>query len=117
VTLTDYHVTLSAGQLAIGTRRIRVHNAATQEHDLEILQILPGHSAADVLRWFEHPGREVPTARAIGGVVAIHPEQDAVVTATFVPGTYLLLCWVPDEKGVPHFRRGMSTPVTIQRED
>jgi hypothetical protein len=112
VTLTDYHVAVH-GALAAGDRTVRVQNGASQGHDLEILEILPGHSAADALRWFEHPAREAPAARAIGGVVAIHPGQQAFVSATFRPGNYLFLCWVPDDGGHPHFRRGMQQAITV----
>jgi uncharacterized cupredoxin-like copper-binding protein len=112
VTLTDYHVAVR-GTLAAGERTVRVQNGASQGHDLEILEILPGHSKADALRWFEHPAKGAPTARAIGGVVAIHPGQQALVSATFHPGKYLFLCWVPDEAGRPHFRRGMQQVITI----
>ena len=112
VMLTDYHVAVQ-GALTAGDRTVRVQNGASQGHDLEILQILPGHSAADALRWFEHPAREAPAARAIGGVVEIHPGQQALVSATFRPGKYLFLCWVPDDAGHPHFRRGMQQAVTV----
>jgi uncharacterized cupredoxin-like copper-binding protein len=112
VTLTDYHVTVR-GALAAGERTVRVQNGASQGHDLEILEILPGHSEADAMRWFEHPAREAPTARAVGGVVEIHPGQAAFVTATFHPGKYLFLCWVPDEAGHPHFLRGMHQAVMV----
>jgi len=112
VTLTDYRVDVQ-GELRPGTRTLRVRNAATQGHDLEILQVQPGRSRDDALRWFEHPARSAPAARALGGVVAIHPGQEALVTATLHPGTYLFLCWVPDAAGRPHFRRGMWRTVTI----
>ena len=112
VTLTDYHVAVR-GVVAAGERTVRVRNGASQGHDLEILEILPGHSAADAMRWFEHPAREAPTARAVGGVVEIHPGQEAFVTATFHPGSYLFLCWVPDSAGHPHFLRGMHQAVTV----
>jgi hypothetical protein len=115
VTLTDYHVAVTGAPLTPGARTVRVRNAATQGHDLEILQLLPGHSVEEALRWFEHPAKEPPTARALGGVVAIHPGQEALVTASFAPGRYLFLCWVPDATGQPHFRRGMQTVVTIPR--
>ena len=112
VTLTDYHIAV-LGALTAGDRTVHVQNGASRGHDLEILEILPGHSAADAMRWFEHPARETPTARAIGGVVAIHPGQQAVVSATFRPGKYLFLCWVPDSAGRPHFRRGMHQAITV----
>jgi uncharacterized cupredoxin-like copper-binding protein len=112
VTLTDYHVGVR-GTLSAGDRTVHVQNGASRGHDLEILEILPGHSAADAMRWFEHPARETPTARAIGGVVAIHPGQEAVVSATFRPGNYLFLCWVPDSAGRPHFQRGMHQAITV----
>jgi hypothetical protein len=112
VTLTDYHVAVS-GALTAGDRTVHVQNGASQGHDLEILEILPGHSAADAMRWFAHPARGTPAARAIGGVVAMHPGQQAVVSATFRPGHYLFLCWVPDSAGQPHFRRGMHEAITV----
>ena len=112
VTLTDYHVAVR-GTLTAGDRTVHVQNGASPGHDLEILEILPGHSAADALRWFAHPAREMPAARAIGGVVAIHPGQQAVVSATFRPGKYLFLCWVPDSAGQPHFLRGMHQAITV----
>ena len=112
VTLTDYRVAVR-GSLTSGVRTVRVQNNASQGHDLEILELLPGHSSADALRWFEHPAKEKPTARAIGGVVSIHPGQQAVVSASFRPGRYLFLCWVPDDAGHPHFQRGMQQLVTV----
>jgi hypothetical protein len=112
VTLTDYHVAVR-GSLAAGERTVRVENGASQGHDLEILEILPGRTEADAMRWFEHPAREAPAARAVGGVVAIHPGQQAIVSATFRPGKYLFLCWVPDDAGRPHFLRRMHQLVTI----
>ena len=112
VTLTDYRVDVR-GALPPGTRTVRVRNAATQGHDLQILEILPGHSAEDALRWFERPANEAPTARAVGGVVAMHPGQEALVTATLRPGTYLFICWVPDADGRAHFHRGMRRIVTV----
>jgi hypothetical protein len=112
VTLTDYHVAVR-GTLAAGDRTVRVQNGASQGHDLEILEILPGHSATQALRWFEHPALGVPAARAVGGVVEMHPGQQAFVSATFRPGSYLFLCWVPDETGHPHFLRGMHEAVTV----
>ena len=112
VRLTDYHVSVR-GTLTAGERRVLVRNDASQGHDLEILELIPGHSKADALRWFEHPGNEPPTARAIGGVVAIHPGQRALVSATFRRGRYLFLCWVPDGAGRPHFLRGMQQVVVV----
>ena len=113
VTLTDYHVAVQ-GTLSPGERTIRVQNDASRGHDLEILQLLPGHTEADAMRWFEHPAKETPTARAIGGVVAIHPGQQALVEATLPAGSYLFLCWVPDDQGHPHFLRGMHQLVTVR---
>ena len=112
VMLTDYRVSVQ-GTLAPGDRILRVRNGASQGHDLEILELPPGRSVANVLRWFEHPAKEPATARAIGGVVAIHPGQLALVSATFRPGRYVFLCWVPDGEGRPHFRRGMQRLVVV----
>lgn len=91
-----------------------MRNDAAQGHDLEILELLPGHTETEAMRWFEHPAKEAPTARAIGGVVSIDPGQQAFISATLHPGSYLFLCWVPDDKGRPHFLRGMHQLVTVR---
>ena len=43
----------------------------------------------------------------------MHAGQEALVTATLRPGTYLFLRWVPDATGRPHFQHGMWQTVTV----
>src|SRR3954470_8620321 len=49
-TLFDYNFKLSAPVQA-GTRTIRVHNAAKQHHEVELVELAPGASAGDFMNW------------------------------------------------------------------
>ena len=112
VTLSDYHIGMTAGTIKRGTRTLRVRNTVDRGHDLLILKLLPGHSVAEALKWFEDPANGAPAAAAIGGVTALHKGEDAFVTAAFTPGTYVLIC-IMQTNGKPHFDLGMKEIVTV----
>jgi hypothetical protein len=111
VKLADYHIDL-AGSLRAGANSIRVFNTSATRHDLEIIKLMPGHSEAEALDWFEHPGKRLTAAQAIGGISALAQGQQAVLTADIAPGRYLLICWM-ETKGKPHFTLGMKQLVVV----
>jgi hypothetical protein len=75
----------------------------------------PGKTLRDFLAW-ERAGENgpLPTGRWLGGVSTIDAGGQAQFTATFAPGSYLLLCFWPDAKdGTPHLVHGMAKEVTV----
>lgn len=111
VTLADYHIVLT-GRLHRGANTIHVVNTSATRHDLEIIKLLPGHSEAEALDWFEHPGKRATAAEAAGGVSALYQGQEAFLTTNLAPGRYLLICWM-ETKGKPHFTLGMKQLVVV----
>lgn len=112
VTLFDYNFKLSS-PIRAGLRTIRVSNAGAQHHEVELVQLPPGVSAADFMKWIakmEGP----PPGKPLGGVSGIEAGGSGYFTADFTPGNYALICFLPDTKdGKPHFAHGMVQQITV----
>jgi uncharacterized cupredoxin-like copper-binding protein len=102
LTLRDYAIDMSAAP-ASGHRTFRVENRGPAEHDVELFRMEPGATMSDVDAWFHHPGKGSPKARPLGGMVGLESGHHGWFTADLTPGDYLLVCWIPGEKGVPHY--------------
>src|SRR6267143_5076214 len=114
IKLTDYDFQLSR-PLVAGTHVVQVENAGAQAHEIVIAALPPGKTLRDFLVW-ERAGEKgpLPTGRWLGGVSTIDAGGQAQFTATFAPGSYLLLCFWPDARdGMPHLVHGMAKEVTV----
>ena len=113
VIMDDYAFKLSA-PLTAGSHTFKVVNPDAQPHELELIRLAPGKTAADMLAWLQAQNGP-PPRQALGGVAIISPASGpAYFTATFTTGNYMLLCFVFDAvDGKPHFAHGMALPITI----
>lgn len=111
--LFDYNFKLSS-PITAGTRTVEVHNSGPQVHEIELVQLAPGVTAADFMKWMgkmEGP----PPGKPLGGIAGMKPGLTEYFTADFGPGNYLFLCFIPDSKdGKPHFAHGMMQEVTVK---
>lgn len=113
VTMDDYAFKLSA-PLTAGTHTFKVVNPDEQPHELELIRLAPGKTAADMLAWLQTQNGP-PPRQALGGVAIVSPAAGpAYFTASLTSGNYMLLCFVFDTgDGKPHFAHGMVLPITI----
>ena len=113
LTLADYTFTLSA-PLTAGTHTLRIVNTGQQPHEVELVRLAPGKSAAEMAKWvFQQYGP--PPGEPLGGVPALPVGGYAFITQDFPPGNYALLCFVPDVKdGKPHAAHGMVKQITVK---
>lgn len=113
VTMADYAFKLSA-PLTAGMHTFKVINADEQPHEVELIRLAPGKTAADMLAWL-HAQAGPPPREALGGVAIISPSVGpAYFTVNLTSGNYMLLCFVFDAgDGKPHFAHGMVLPITI----
>lgn len=112
MTLKDYTFTLSK-PLAAGKQVIRVEDAGPQSHEIVLVKLAPGKTAADVAAWIEKM-QGPPPGEPIGGVAALHTGGYAYITVDLAPGEYGLLCFLPDAKdGKPHVAHGMMQDIKI----
>ena len=112
IALQDYGFVFSK-PLTTGHHVFAVTNIAHQAHEMEIIKLAPGKTAEDVVAWIQKPNGP-PPGDAIGGAAFQAPGTTEYVTADFTPGSYLLICFVPDAKdGKPHFMHGMMHTETL----
>ena len=111
--LYDYNFKLSA-PIRAGTRTIRVHNGGKQHHEVQLVQLAPGKTVKEVLDWIGKP-EGPPPGKAMGGIAGMDPGMTEYFTATFTPGRYGLICFLPDVKdGKPHLAHGMVQEVSVK---
>lgn len=111
--LVDYSFKLSA-PIRAGTRTIRVVNVARQHHEVELVQLNPGVTLGQFMKWMDKM-EGPPPGKALGGVAGLEPGMSQYFTANFTPGNYALICFLPDAKdGKPHFVHGMAQQITVK---
>ena len=107
MSLNDYSFTLSK-PLAAGRQVIKVENlSAAQPHEVSLIQLAPGKTVKDLAAWatdFKGP----PPGKPLGGIPALAKGKNTFFDASLEPGTYALICFVPDVKdGKAHHEHGM----------
>jgi hypothetical protein len=113
IRLADYGFAPSAA-LRAGARTINVVNDAHQPHELVLVRLNEGKSAADLVAWSAaHMAGPAP-GHFVGGIVGLAPGGSSVMETTLEPGNYALICYLPDAKdGMPHFAHGMVAPLAV----
>jgi hypothetical protein len=101
-----------------GTRTLEVRNTGAQSHELHLAKLDPGHTLQDVLEAVQQSGPDTPPppwAHDVTSVDAQGPGLTQWVTLNLTPGTYAMLCFLPDvitER--PHALEGMVNSFTVQ---
>lgn len=113
VRLVDYGFELSE-PLTAGRRTVRFVNPSAQFHEVLLMKLEPGSTAAEAVAWMETMDGPPPMTLA-GGVTGIDPGVEAQVTLDLAPGEYGLVCFLPDRgDGKPHVMHGMITQITVR---
>lgn len=113
VTLSDYNFKLSSSVRA-GKRTIRVHNTGPQPHEVQLVQLPPGGSLGDFMKWLEKM-EGPPPGKPLGGIAGIESGMSQYFSADFTPGSYALICFLPDVKDrKPHFVHGMVQQIEVK---
>jgi hypothetical protein len=113
ITQRDFHFDLSR-PITAGVHTIEVINGGSQPHEVVVVQLAPGATVKDFVAAFEPGASGPPPGKLMGGVVGIDRGGRAFFTATFQPGQYALLCFLPDQHtGKEHFTQGMIREFTI----
>lgn len=114
MTLDDYSFALS-NPIKAGRRTIRFENVANQPHEAVIARLLPDKTLMQAVVWM-NSGQVGPSPVVmLGGASGIAKGRHMFITANFTPGTYVLLCFIPDAKdGKPHSAHGMAKEITVE---
>ncbi|MDP2480161.1 MAG: hypothetical protein Q8W51_04145 [Candidatus Palauibacterales bacterium] len=113
IELMDYAFALSS-PITTGNHTIHVVNRGPQEHEVQFVRLEPGHTQEEAMAWLEGGMQGPAPLRFEGGLVGISAGRDGYVRQAFVPGDYLLLCFVPDQTdGRPHALHGMLYAIHV----
>ena len=100
-------------ELPAGESAYVFENVGGQPHFFEVAQIEDGVTDAeieDALQSEKEPQWLLGSGDSFG---LLTPEQSATATATYEPGTYVFVCFMPDTEGTPHAELGMWKRVTV----
>ncbi|MFC6066368.1 hypothetical protein [Streptomyces ochraceiscleroticus] len=96
---------------------ILVHNASDEIHEMALQPVAPGTTDEQIQKAFSSTSAGAPpfTGPSLG-LGAISPGRTALLSNHHLPpGTYALLCFVPDdETGHPHVAEGMHKVVVLK---
>jgi len=113
ITTKDYAFEVSPA-ISAGTHTVRMVNAGPQLHEVAVMKLVPGATMTQVQAWMAGGMQGRPPLTPMGGIAGLSAGLAANFTATFAPGDYLLICFVPDAKdGKPHFLHGMMTSFKV----
>lgn len=99
-----------------GQHTVAVTNSGAQPHEIVLVKLDEGATAADFTAAFAPdapPGP--PPGMPVGGLAPMAPGQKAYFQTELTPGNYAALCFLMDpESGAPHFALGMSEEFTVE---
>ncbi|HSQ31113.1 MAG TPA: hypothetical protein VLN49_14740 [Gemmatimonadaceae bacterium] len=114
MTLDDYSFNVSS-PIKAGRRTIRFENRASQSHEAVIAKLLPDKTLMQAIVWMNSGQAGPSPVQMLGGASGIAKGRHMFITANFTPGTYVLLCFIPDAKtGKPHSSLGMAKEITVE---
>jgi len=112
ITLSDFAFAPSV-PLTPGAHVIRVDNSAEQPHELVIVKLEPGKTIQEFAKWAQKPEGPPPGA-LMGGTTPQSRGIPNYVVASFPPGEYGFVCFLPDVKdGKLHLEHGMISQFKI----
>jgi hypothetical protein len=113
VTLLDFSFTLPQ-QIRAGEQTWKITDKGQQPHELALVKLAEGKTAADVQEWMHQPEGAPPFLSA-GGMQAIDPGETAYLYLDLTPGNYIAFCYLPDPaSGQEHAALGMVMPFTVE---
>jgi hypothetical protein len=112
VTLSDYAFDVTGPLATAGTHTILVRSGPGQPHELALVRLSPGKSAAQLAKWIDHM-QGPPPGSPIGGATPAAPNVPVYFTVNLTPGTYALMCFLPAPDGKRHTAHGMMKTITV----
>jgi len=124
IRLLDFSFALDS-LVPAGRHTVRVENAGVEPHDLVVMKLMPGKTAADLMAGLnperarrpdqagEPPAPLESLVTGAGGIAAIGPGMESFFEADWSPGEYLLVCMATAPDGRSHIEHGMMKQFRI----
>jgi len=104
--------------IAAGTRTLEVRNTGAQTHEMALARLDPGYTLQDVLAALQQGGPGQGPPPWVHQFTSVDPQGPGLtqwVTLNLTPGTYAMLCFLPDvNTDLPHALEGMVNSFTVR---
>ena len=91
-----------------GVVAMRFRNVGKELHEFAFGRIDGDHTIDEAIEDLFASDGDVPYLTDLGGPPLLSPGEEITITRKLEPGTYGLLCFVPDAEGKLHLRLGMK---------
>lgn len=115
ITATDYKFDAPA-EVPAGMTTFTMANNGKEMHQTALIRLDSGKTMDDMMAGMKamKPGQPMPGwIIDAGGPNAAAPTMSSSLTMNLKPGNYVLACFIPDAKGVPHIMKGMAKALTV----
>jgi hypothetical protein len=114
ITAKNYAFDIPAS-IAGGWTQLTFHNEGPADHHAMFIKLNDGASFDDFKKVSASPdlGALFALGVSIGGAPSISEGQTASVILNLEPGSYAVICAIPDENGMPHYQMGMLNSVEV----
>jgi len=115
VDAVDYGYTAPA-EVPAGLTKLTMMNQGKEMHQAALMQLTGGKTYEDYQAWAATAKDTDPMPEWLmmaGGPVAAAPTMQASAFVDLQPGGYVLMCAIPDAKGVPHFKLGQVASLKV----
>jgi hypothetical protein len=99
--------------LPSGWVRLHLRNEGPAYDHIQLLKLDDGKTMDDLSAALAQDPAWPDWVAMYGGPNAPDPGQSSMATVLLDPGNYVLLSWIPDKQGVPHYAQGMMKAVTV----
>jgi len=100
--------------LQAGLVTITLENDGQEPHHIQLVRLNDGVTMAQFEAALQQSDTAIfPLIQLAGGPGAVAPGQRQQVTVQLIAGHYVLLCFVPDSMGMPHFAKGMVAALEV----
>jgi hypothetical protein len=100
--------------LTAGTHTFRIVNDGPQTHEVQLVRLAEGVTGQQFMAAMAPGSTTPPPGVMVGGPGALSSGLEDFWTVTITPGTYLMVCFVPDTAtGAPHVAKGMVHEFTV----
>jgi uncharacterized cupredoxin-like copper-binding protein len=106
------------GQIGSGWITISMSNEGQEAHHAQLVRLNDGVTPEQFQAALQQaPDSVLSLVTLAGGPGVIDPGGSQTTTTFLDPGTYLLICVLPDAQGVPHIAQGMIAPLQVVAAD
>lgn len=113
VTLKDFSFDI-IGDITPGSQLWQISNAGPQPHELMLIRLNEGKTLDDLGAYMQAPTGAAPFEWQ-GGMQALTPGKEGLVSFDLEPGNYVLVCNIPDfTSGHSHAEMGMLLPLSVR---